>query len=106
VTEGRGGQSSGGPRLLWDEAKRTANLAKHGVDFVVLGEFEWSVANIFEDRRRPYGEARFVAHAPIRGRLHVVVFTHRDDLLRIISLRKANSREIRAYGQKADPVDP
>lgn len=105
MTGTRGGQGSGAPRLLWDEAKRRANIARHGLDFVVLGEFDWSAANIFEDRRRTYGEARFVAHAPIRGRLHVVVFTPRDDLLRIISLRKANSREIRAYGQKADPID-
>lgn len=106
MTGARGGQGSGAPRLLWDEAKRAANLAKHGVDFVVLGDFDWSAANIFEDRRRPYGEARFVAHGVIGGRLHAVVFTPRDDLLRIVSLRKANSREIRAYGQQAHPVDP
>ena len=106
MTGARGGRGSVAPRLLWDEAKRAANLVKHGVDFVVLDEFDWSTANIFQDRRRSYGEARFVAHAPIRGRLHVVIFTPRDDLLRIISLRKANSREIRAYGQQADPIDP
>jgi hypothetical protein len=106
VTGARGGLGPVAPRLLWDEAKRTANLAKHGVDFVVLGDFDWRDANIFEDRRRPYGEVRMVAHGLIRGRLHVVVYTFRDDMLRIISLRKANSREIRAYGQQADPVDP
>ena len=50
------------------------------------------------DVRRNYGERRIVAYGLIRGRLHVCVYTLRNDAYRIISLRKANRREIDAYG--------
>ena len=49
------------------------------------------------DTRRRYGEERYVATAPLEGRLHVAAFTVRADKLRIISLRKANRREITRY---------
>lgn len=53
---------------------------------------------IVEDRRKQYGERRFRALGPIGDRLHVVVFTARGANLRIISLRKANAREVETYG--------
>jgi uncharacterized DUF497 family protein len=49
------------------------------------------------DNRRSYGEERYIAATPIGARLHVVVFTIRSGTLRIISLRKANRREIKRY---------
>ena len=59
-------------RLEWDEAKRSANLDKHGIGFGF-----------------------------IRGRLMAVVFTERGpDTIRIISMRKANQRE-KAHYKKA-----
>jgi uncharacterized DUF497 family protein len=93
------------PRLTWDEGKRRVNVEKHGVDFADVAWFDWSRARIFEDRRLSYGENRFIAFGPIRERSHVVVYTLRADLIRIISVRKANPREIRAYGDETDPVD-
>jgi len=56
-------------------------------------------AIIREDARKPYPEARFQATGYIGKRLHLVVFCYRDDVLRIISLRKANSREVKAYAK-------
>ncbi len=61
--------------------------------------FDWERAVIFEDDRFEYGETRFVAYGRIRGRLVAVVYTLRGDAVRIISLRKANSREEQRYGQ-------
>ena len=77
----------------WDEAKRQANLAKHGVDFADADNFDWMNADVGEDERFPYGEPRLVATGPIGTRLHVLIFTVRGGARRIISLRKANKRD-------------
>ena len=81
----------------WDEAKRRRNLRWHGADFADAWAFEWEAMIEREDRRENYGEKRFVAVAPIGDRLHVMVYTRRGDKIRIISLRKANRKEVRAY---------
>jgi uncharacterized protein len=81
----------------WDEKKRLRNIASHGVDFRDLADLDWRGALIFEDRRRDYGETRLIAMAPLNARLHVVVFVERDGRRRIISARKANSREVAFY---------
>jgi uncharacterized DUF497 family protein len=81
----------------WDESKRLKNLASHGVDFRDLEKINWRRAVVFEDRRRDYGEARFIAMVPLAARIHVIVFVERDGGRRIISARKANSREVDYY---------
>ena len=58
---------------------------------------EWERALIFEDRRKDYGETRLIAVAPLALRMHVVVFVERNGERRIISARKASSREIAFY---------
>ena len=84
-------------RYEWDEAKATANHAKHGVAFENVKDFEWESALVTVDARRKYRESRLVAASTIRGRLHVLVYTQRGYNLRVISLRKANEREIINY---------
>ena len=81
----------------WDENKRVANLANHGVDFRDLETFDWASALVFEDRRRDYGETRLIAMGTIGRRLHVVVFVERNGDRRYISARKANGREVAFY---------
>jgi uncharacterized DUF497 family protein len=81
----------------WDEAKCLANIAKHKVDFNLAADFCWDTAITVEDDRFEYDEKRFIAIGFIDDRLHVLIFTFRDDVIRIISLRKANSREQRNY---------
>ncbi|MBF0429416.1 MAG: BrnT family toxin [Magnetococcales bacterium] len=44
-----------------------------------------------------YGEERMIGYAPIDRRLYCVVFVDRGEVRRVISLRKANSREVRVY---------
>ena len=78
----------------WSDAKRSANLAKHGVDFAAILDFDWTKASVVADARRDYGEARLIAFGRIDGRLHVLVFTRRRVKVRIISLRKANKAEV------------
>jgi uncharacterized DUF497 family protein len=52
----------------------------------------------FRDTRFDYGEERLVCFGYVEGRLHVCVYTVREDSFRMISVRKANDREIRRYG--------
>ena len=82
----------------WDENKCETNLAKHDVDFDTVRGFDWQTAQVFEDLRFDYGERRFWALGLIEDRLHVLAFTLRDNAVRVISLRKANRREVTYYG--------
>lgn len=81
----------------WDETKRAANIAKHDIDFRTVEGFDWESALIVEDARFDYGETRYIALGRIGARLHVVVFTPRGDKVHLISLRKANKREVARY---------
>ncbi len=79
----------------WDENKREANRAKHGVDFAVVAGFDWASALVRRDLRQQ--ETRYAAMGLINGRLHALVFAMRGDAVRVISLRKANDREKELY---------
>ncbi len=82
--------------FTWDERKRIRNLEKHGVDFTEVEDFEFENASLL--RAAHHGETRWVAYGGIGGRLHCLVFTRRGKKIRIISLRKANTREVKSYG--------
>ncbi|HVR52352.1 MAG: hypothetical protein DI587_03585 [Variovorax paradoxus] len=84
-------------RYTFDPAKQAANVAKHQVFFAAAAEFEWDVALVEVDHRQLYGETRFTAVGPLGERVHVMVFNLRETSVRIISLRRANSREVRRY---------
>lgn len=79
----------------WDEGKRLSNQVKHGVDFSEVAGFEWDTAVIQSSPRG--GELRHAALGFIGERLHYLVFTIRGNNRRIVSLRKANQRELRRY---------
>jgi len=84
----------------WDENKRLANLARHGVDFNDAVDFQWDTAIETLDDRFDYGEERWVALGFISNILHIMVYTFRAQTIRIISLRKANRRERKYYEKK------
>ena len=81
----------------WDEAKRLANLRKHGIDFIdVPGVFDGGIVTV-EDDRFSYGERRFITLGLLQGRVVVIVHTEQEDCIRIISARKATKYEQRTY---------
>ncbi len=84
----------------FDSAKDKANRAKHGVSLALAEVLFASPHLTVDDDRFDYGEARQVAFGQIRERLFVCVFVHRGATRRVISLRKANSREVKRYGEK------
>ena len=87
--------------LTFDPAKDAANLAKHGFALLDAVGFEWEAAVVWSDNRRDYGELRMVGLVPVNDRLFCVVFVDRPPEQpterRIISLRKANNREVKRY---------
>lgn len=84
-------------KLSFDPAKNRRNVELRGIAFELAVDFEWSSAVVAEDSRRDYGERRFSALGFIESRLHVLVFTPRAGNVHVISLRKANAREVTRY---------
>lgn len=81
-------------QIEFDADKNVANIARHGVDMATAADFEWQSAIIEADTRRDYGEPRYKAIGFLNDRLHVLIFTPRAAAVRVISLRKANPREV------------
>ena len=84
-------------KITYDPAKDSINYDKHGLSLQAAETLDWDSALIDIDGRADYGEVREVAYVLQDTRLYVVIFTRRLDGLRIISLRKANSREVKYY---------
>ena len=89
--------------ISFDTAKNVRNVADRGLPFTLVLQLEWSGAVIQEDVRKSYGERRYLALGMIGDRLHAAVFTPRAGKVHVISLRKANQREVKAYEQKNQP---
>ncbi|HZF09244.1 MAG TPA: BrnT family toxin [Thermoanaerobaculia bacterium] len=81
-------------RYAWDEAKRVANLRKHGLDFADAPEVFAGPTCTVEDDRLAYREKRFLSVGVLRGLPVSIVHTETDHEIRIISFRKATKREI------------
>ena len=84
-------------RVEFDSAKDLINREKHGLSLEDAAAMDFDTALVIADERTDYGEARYQAMGLIDGRLHVLAFTMRGDVLRAISLRKANARERSRY---------
>ena len=90
-------------KIAFDLAKDSANLAKHGLSLSDAVGFEWGTAVVWPDTRCDYGEPRMVALGYIGLRIMALVFVDRPPdkptERRIISLRKANTREVNRYAK-------
>ncbi|MFT3791454.1 MAG: BrnT family toxin [Rudaea sp.] len=84
-------------KIEFDPTKDAANAARHGVSLAEAQRIEWNLLVAHTDDRKDYREVRMVGYAPIGERLYCVVFTDRGETRRIISLRKANAREVKKY---------
>lgn len=84
----------------WDEQKRQVNIKKHGIDFLDVAEvFDGDMVAI-PDERFDYGENRFIGIGILKNMVVVVVYTERDENIRIISARKATKNEQIYYFQQ------
>jgi uncharacterized protein len=85
----------------WDPQKAAANLKKHGISFVAATVVFDDPLHLEEDSTKPeYGESRNIAIGRLHdGRLVTVVYTDREQLRGIISVRTARKDERRKYDQ-------
>lgn len=85
--------------IEYDPDKNQINIKNRGLSFDLVEQFEWGTSLIWEDDRNRYGEIRFSALGYIGFRIYHLVFTHRDEVVRVISFRKANKREVNRYAK-------
>lgn len=82
-------------KILWDEAKRLANLEKHGLDFADLTEAFFETALV----RRSYGKRWFAIGPDARGIIAVVFATLGREAVSVISMRRASQNERKLYAK-------
>lgn len=90
-------------KIEFDPEKNDRNIELRGISFEEAAEFEWESAVIIPDERRDCSEPRYRAFGFIGNRLHALVFTPREGSIRVISLRKANRREVLRYETQTQP---
>jgi uncharacterized DUF497 family protein len=85
-------------RFEWDEEKRLANIRKHGIDFLDAIQIFDGYTVTIEDTRFDYGETRYLTLGMMHS-LIVILMVHTDEenVMRIISARKAERHETRRY---------
>ena len=83
----------------WDGSKAAANLSRHGVSFdEAKTVFDDPVYVDFYDPDHSYDEHRYIIIGQSqRGRLLIVSYTERDNLLRLVSAREVTRGEREAY---------
>lgn len=80
----------------FDKAKSEANRAKHGIDFVEAQAL-WTDPNLLEIPARAVDEPRLLMIGLIEGKHWSAVVTHRNENIRIISVRRSREEEIAFY---------
>jgi uncharacterized DUF497 family protein len=84
-----------------DPAKDERNQKEGGLPFLLIVPLLENLLGEYEDDRQDYGEARIAAFGLVAGRLMVAVYTLRQqagaEVVWVISLRKANTREQRKW---------
>jgi len=87
-------------RFEWDENKRRANIESHGIDFVGISDLFESETYSAIDERFDYSETRYYTVGFLNGEVLAVSHTEEDEVIRIISVRKATKNEEEKYFRK------
>ena len=89
--------------ISYDPEKRAKTLAERGLDFEdAVQVFAGNTIDLLDDRQ-DYGEVRWVTYGLLNGRTVALVWTPRGEARHIISMRKANDREQKAYRDELGP---
>ena len=85
-------------KFEFDPDKNQHNIVRRGFGFDLVSRFDFD--DVLEVEQVVDGEWRNFALGYIDGRLYALVYTLRGgDVVRVISLRKANKREVKRYEQ-------
>ena len=86
--------------IEFDSAKSAKNQRERGIGFERFADMDLETAISLDDTRTDYGERRLRVLGTIDGKLHAAVVTPRGETIRVISLRRANRKEQRAYAKE------
>ena len=84
-------------KIEFDPAKNARNIAERDLSFTLAADLDWATSITYEDTRKKYPESRFITLAFLDNRLHVICYALIENGIRVISFRKANEREQKAY---------
>lgn len=87
------------PKYTWNESKRLTNLRKHGIDFRDVDTIFERLTLTMEDDRFEYAEQRFITFGLLGEMVVAIAHTEVDDVIRVISIRKAERLEQKNYFQ-------
>lgn len=87
-------------RVSFDEAKRRWTLAERDLDFADAARLFAGPYFTQEDDRSEYPEPRFQTYGLLDGRLVMFAWTPTDNGIRVISMRKCNEREQKAFNAR------
>ena len=80
----------------FDQNKSKSNKEKHGIDFDEARE-PWDDAKVIEAKTGYIGEPRFVVIGKIKEKCWTAIITYRNDVIRIISVRRSRKKEVVFY---------
>ena len=86
-------------KVDFDPLKNERNIRERQLSFERMAEVDFNTALVVPDNRKAYGETRYIALCYLDRRLHVLCFTETEMGIRVISFRKANTREVNRYGK-------
>jgi uncharacterized DUF497 family protein len=81
----------------YDQTKSQTNQQKHSINFIEAQQL-WEDDNLLEfPARKVENEERFFAIGIINQKYWTAVITYRTDIIRIISVRRSRTEEIKVY---------
>jgi uncharacterized DUF497 family protein len=83
--------------IEYDPNKNALNLKKHGIALSFAAFLDWDNALVWVDDRFHYDELRLVGLVPHENTLYTIAYAERGEIWRIISLRRAERREVEYY---------
>lgn len=85
----------------WDERKNVSNIRKHGIDFIDAMMLFAGQPYIRRSKEARSDKERFIAVGYVGSAFWTVIYTYRQDAIRIISARKARKDEKETYFQNS-----
>lgn len=80
----------------FDDRKSFSNLKKHGIDFIAAQAL-WNDPDLIEVQANSDNEPRFLVIARIKSRHWSAVIAHRENSIRLISVRRSRKSEVELY---------
>ena len=84
----------------WDKKKRKTNIKKHRIDFSELRKVFEKPMLTRVDNRKDYGEIRWISLGDLDGEIVVLIYTEKENNIRLISARRATKNEESIYYKK------